>query len=185
MWWCRCCLIIYFQFRLIWNLAFVLFSLLFIFLWNRKPWLDNFMFIIMLMCSKLWIWMGIYFRYILLIISRGTLYLYPTCIWEKNIYFIMIFPPILNSYSPMKASIFVIFLNKKSKGLTTHIYFHNLLWSYLPRVPTILTTCVPGSWWQTLDWGGLRERRQCEDWGSQQREPLVGFGAGGRSWAGS
>ncbi len=50
-----------------------LFSLLFIFLWNRKPWLDNFMFIITLVCSKLWIWMGIYFRDILLIrISRGT-----------------------------------------------------------------------------------------------------------------
>ncbi len=58
---------------LIWNLAFVLFSLLFIYLWNRKPWLYNFMFIITLVCSKLWIWMGIYFRYILLIrISRGT-----------------------------------------------------------------------------------------------------------------
>ncbi len=50
-----------------------LFSLLFIFLWNRKPWLDNFMFIITLECSKLWIWTGIYFRYILLIrISRGA-----------------------------------------------------------------------------------------------------------------
>ncbi len=36
-----------------------LFSLLFIFLWNRKPWLDNWMFIT-LECSKLW--MGIYFR---------------------------------------------------------------------------------------------------------------------------
>ncbi len=36
-----------------------LFSLLFIFLWNRKPWLDNLMFIVMLECSKLWIWMGI------------------------------------------------------------------------------------------------------------------------------
>ncbi len=35
-----------------------LFSLLFIFLCNRKPWLDNFMFIITLECSKLWIWMG-------------------------------------------------------------------------------------------------------------------------------
>ncbi len=43
-----------------------LFSLLFIFLWNRKPWLDNFMFIITLECSKLWIWMGIYVRDILL-----------------------------------------------------------------------------------------------------------------------
>ncbi len=30
-----------------------LFSLLFIFLWNRKPWLDNFMFIIPPVCSKL------------------------------------------------------------------------------------------------------------------------------------
>ncbi len=30
-----------------------LFSLLFIFLWNRKPWLDTFMFIITLECSKL------------------------------------------------------------------------------------------------------------------------------------
>ncbi len=50
-----------------------LFSLLFMFLWNRKPWLDNFMFIITLECSKLWIWVGIYFRDILLIrISRGA-----------------------------------------------------------------------------------------------------------------
>ncbi len=28
-----------------------------------KPWLDNFMFIITLECSKLWIWMGIYFTH--------------------------------------------------------------------------------------------------------------------------
>ena len=79
-----------------------LFSLLFIFLWNRKPELDDFMFIIMLECSKLWIWMGIYFRDILLIrISRGA----NNCVqrvFEKNIYFIMIFPPIFNSYYPMK-----------------------------------------------------------------------------------
>ncbi len=53
----------------------------------------------------------------------------------------MIFPPILNSYSPMKGSIFVNFLNNRSKGLTMQIYFHSL-WSYLPRVPTILTTWV-------------------------------------------
>ncbi len=44
-----------------------LFSVLFIFLRHRKPWLDNVMFIIMLECSKLWIWMEIYFRDILLI----------------------------------------------------------------------------------------------------------------------
>ncbi len=71
-----------------------LFSLLFIFLWNRKPWLDNFMFVITLECSKLWIWMGIYFRDILLIrIFRGANNMCPTC---------MIFPPIWNSYYPMK-----------------------------------------------------------------------------------
>ncbi len=40
-----------------------LFYLLFIFLWNRKPWPDNLMFIITLECSKLWIWMVIYFSY--------------------------------------------------------------------------------------------------------------------------
>ena len=79
-----------------------LFSLLFIFLWNRKPELDDFMFIIMLECSKLWIWMGIYFRDILLIrISRGAINCVQ-CVFKKNIYFIMIFPPILNSYYPMK-----------------------------------------------------------------------------------
>ncbi len=71
----------------------VLFSLLFIFLWNRKLWLDNFMFILTLECSKLWIWMRIYFRYILfIIVSRGA----NNCVqhvFEKNIYFIMIFTP--------------------------------------------------------------------------------------------
>ncbi len=67
-----------------------LFSLLFIFLWNRKPWLDHFMFIITPECSKLW--MGIYFRDILIIIiPRGA----NNCVqhvFEKNIYFIIIFP---------------------------------------------------------------------------------------------
>ncbi len=60
-----------------------LFSLLFIFLWNRKSWLDHFMFIITLECSKLWIWMIIYFRDILLIkISRGA----NNCVHEWCIY---------------------------------------------------------------------------------------------------
>ncbi len=36
----------------------------------------------------------------------------------------------------------LIFFNKRSKGLTMHIYFHSLLWLYLPKVQTILTTCV-------------------------------------------
>ncbi len=68
-----------------------LFSLLFY--WNRKPWQDNFMFIITLECSKLWIWMAIYFWDILLIrISRGA---NNNCVrvFETNIYFRMIFPP--------------------------------------------------------------------------------------------
>ncbi len=79
-----------------------LFSLLFIFLWNRKPWLDNFMFTITLECSKLWIWMGIYFRDILPIrIFRGT----NNCVkhvFEKNIYFLMRFFPIFNCFSSLK-----------------------------------------------------------------------------------
>ncbi len=83
-----------------WNLAFVLFPLLFIFLWTRKPWLGNVMFIIMLACS-FWIWMGIYFRYILLIrISRETSNYVQHVFEKKNIYFI-IFPPILYSYIHM------------------------------------------------------------------------------------
>ncbi len=50
-----------------------LFSLLFKFMWNRKSWLDNCMFIITLECSKLWIWVVIYFRDIILIrMSRGA-----------------------------------------------------------------------------------------------------------------
>ncbi len=52
------------------------------------------MFVITLECSKLWIWMGIYLWDILLIrISRGA----NNCVqpvFEKSIYFIMIFPPI-------------------------------------------------------------------------------------------
>ncbi len=88
---------IFFGFFSLWWMIkgiWALFSLLFIFLWNRKPWLDNFMFVITLECSKLWIWMGIYFRDILLIrIFRGANNMCPTC---------MIFPPIWNSYYPMK-----------------------------------------------------------------------------------
>ncbi len=66
-----------------------LFSLLFIYLWNRKPWLDNFiMFIITLECSKLLIWIGIYFREILFIkTSRGPNNC--VCVFEKTIYFII------------------------------------------------------------------------------------------------
>ncbi len=113
-----------------------LFSLLFIFL-AGKPWLDNFMFIITLECSKLWIWMEIYFRDILLIrISRGA----NNCVqrvFEKNIYFIIILPTILNSYYQMK--VFFNCLNKKAKGLTMQINFHSLRWSYLPRVPIFLS----------------------------------------------
>ncbi len=62
-----------------------LFSL-FIFLWNRKPWLDNFMFIIPLECSKLWIWMGIYFRDILLVRISKSANNCVQCIWEKHLF---------------------------------------------------------------------------------------------------
>ncbi len=34
------------------------------------------------------------------------------------------------------------FLNKRTKGLTMQINFYSLLWSYLPRVPIILTMTV-------------------------------------------
>ncbi len=54
----------------------------------------------------------------------------------------MIFPPILNSYYPMKGSIFVIYFNKRSEGLTMQIHFHSLLWSYLPRVLIFLAMTV-------------------------------------------
>ncbi len=84
---------------------------------------------------------GIYFRDILLIrISRGA----NNCVqrvFENFFYFIMIFPPILNSYYPMKGSIFVNFLNKRSKRFI-QINFHSLLWSYLPRVPIFLAMTV-------------------------------------------
>ncbi len=119
-----------------------LFSLLFIFMWNRKPWLDNFMFIITLECSKLWIWMGIYFRDILLIrISRGA----NNCVqrvFEKYIYFIMIFPPHFKFLLSNERLDFWFFLNKRSKGLTMQIHFHSLLWSYLPRVPIFLAMTI-------------------------------------------
>ncbi len=48
--------IYYLVFSLGWMIKgiWALFSLLFIFLWNRKLWLDNFVFIITLECSKLW-----------------------------------------------------------------------------------------------------------------------------------
>ncbi len=35
------------------------------------------------------------------------------CVFEKNIYLIMIFPPILNSYYPMKGKDFVIKKDQK------------------------------------------------------------------------
>ncbi len=84
--------------------------------------------------------MGIYFRDTLLIrISRGA----NNCVrvFEKNMYFIIIFPPIVNSYYPMKGYICVIFLNKISKGLM-QINLHSLLWPYLLRVPIFLAMTV-------------------------------------------
>ncbi len=70
------------------------------------------------------------------------------CVLEKNIYFIMIFPPILNSYwTKWKVRFLWFFLNKRSKGLIMQINFHSLLWSYLLRVPIILTMTVHKSAW--------------------------------------
>ncbi len=70
--------------------------------------------------------MGIYFRDILLIrISRGT----SNCVqrvFEKNIYFIMIFPPhfkFLLSNERLDFCDVFFFLNKRSKGLTMQIIF--------------------------------------------------------------
>ncbi len=65
----------------------------------------------------------------LVALSIGNLCLHDInrSVLEKNIYFIMIFAPILNSYYPMKGQIFVNYLNKMSKGLTMQIHFHSLL----------------------------------------------------------
>ncbi len=105
---------------------------------NMKPWLDNFMFIITLQCSKLWIWMGIYFRDILLIripIIVSNVYL-------RKTFFKMIFPWIILIIQWKFRFLWV--LNKWSKGLTMQINFHSLLWSYLSRVPIFLamTVCI-------------------------------------------
>ncbi len=100
-------------FSLWWMIMGIWALLLFIFLWNRKPWLDTFMFIITLECSKLWIWMGRHFRDILLIKTSRDANNCVQRVFDKNIYFIMIFPPILKSYYPMNFSIFVIFINKR------------------------------------------------------------------------
>ncbi len=77
-----------------------LFSLLFIFLWNRKPWLDNFMFIIhnpsilsAQNCEYEWEY-------------TSEIFYYLQRVFEKNIYFIMRFSPIFNCFSSMKGLIF-------------------------------------------------------------------------------
>ncbi len=54
----------------------------------------------------------------------------------------MIFPPPHFKFLYSNESLDFCDKNKRSKGLTMHIYFHSILWSYLPSVPTILTTCV-------------------------------------------
>ncbi len=80
---------------------------------NRKAWLDNFMFIITLKCSNCeyeWeytseIFYSYEFQGVPIIVSKVYL--------RKNVYFIMILPPILHSYYPMNGSIFVNSLNKE------------------------------------------------------------------------
>ncbi len=63
------------------------------------------------------------------------------CLLEKNIYFIMIFPPFQILIIQWKVRF--VWLKKiyLSKELTMQIHFHSL-WSYLQRVPIILTTNV-------------------------------------------
>ncbi len=93
------------------------------------------MFIITLECSKLWIWMGIYFRDILLIrISMGAKIV-------SNVYLRKTFH---NGISP---NFKFLLPNERldlcdKKGLTMQINFHSLLWSYLPRVPIFLAMTV-------------------------------------------
>ncbi len=88
--------------------------------------------------------MGIYFRDILLIrISRGS----NNCVQHVFDFFFFyndILPHFKFLFSKER-------LKNRSKGLTTQIYFHSFLWSYLPRVPTILTTCVGWPVYQHLD----------------------------------
>ncbi len=104
-----------------------LFSLLFIFMWNRMQWLDNVMFIITLECSKLWIWMGIYFREILHIrISRGANNCVQ-CIFEKKYLFQNDIPPHFKFLlSNERLDLWILKENIKK--------IHSHLWSYLPRV---------------------------------------------------
>ncbi len=52
------------------------------------------------------------------------------------------FPPFSIDLVQWKVRLLFIFLNKRSNGFIMQVYFQSLLWSYLPRVPTILTTCV-------------------------------------------
>ncbi len=87
--------------------------------------------------------MGIYFRYILLIINSSGANNCVQRVFEKNIYFIMIFPPHFKFLLSEERLDFCDLKKKKiSKGLTMQINFHSLLCSYLPRVPIFLAMTV-------------------------------------------
>ncbi len=100
------------------------------FILNRKPWLDNLMFIITLECSNVNMNGNILQRYFTRI-SRGT-----------NNFVQHVFE------NKFEISIVLVqwkvrfFFYKRSKALIMQVYFQSLLWSYLPRVPIILTTTV-------------------------------------------
>ncbi len=59
------------------------------------------------------------------------------CIREKHLFYKIYFPP-FKIIIQWKVRFLWFFLNKISKGLTIHINFHSLLWSYLSRVPIFL-----------------------------------------------
>ncbi len=72
---------------------------------------------------------------------KGSRYLWPMCIREKHLFHNDISPHFKFLLSNERLHLFIYFYNR-SKGLTILINFHSLLWSYLPRVATILTTCA-------------------------------------------
>ncbi len=82
--------------------------------------------------------MEIYFRDILLIRISWGANNFVQRVFEKNIYFIMISPLIIQ----WKVRFLWIILIKISKGLTMQINFPSLIWSYLQMVLTYICMCV-------------------------------------------
>ncbi len=123
-------------FSLWWMITWIwaFFPLLFIFLWNRKPWLDNYIFIIT--TSKLWIPIG---RYFTQEFFRGANSC-PTCIWEKHLFHNDIFPRF--KFLLSNERLYFCELLKISKGLKMQIRFHSLLWSYTKDADIFGHDCI-------------------------------------------